>query len=455
MKKLTKRILALALAGIMLFAMAACGAKAPAAEGAEVPKAENAAPEAETVEIQFTDTMPSETRQVFFEGVFARYEEANPGVKIVYNSIPWDEAYKKLVSMGASNTLPDVFTGAPEIMTALGSSGALMDLTERFENMPSYGDLNAAALACKDTYSHNGKVYAIPDGFLSQSIFVRTDWLEEAGYNVEDLQDWTWDEYDEIARAITNPDEGRFGVSFRGGSNGTLRLIEFFGSMLEYTEVFPYGDNRSFFEDPQALELFKRFYANYVDGYSPVDSVNWAFKEQVEGFANGQCGLLNQTPEVIAMCEESMEEGVWTVLPQPVKPDAEIHSYTWGASGSYMIAENSDVREEAWKFVEWLSSPEINIEYCKAFICAPIYNSAMDDPFFSEGYMKAYAMQMTDPKVAYLVQPGYLSQWGYFMAEFGKTETQKYMTGEQTAEETLANIAAWMRENYDMDVASK
>jgi hypothetical protein len=32
-------------------------------------------------------------------------------------------------------------------------------------------------------------------------------------------------------------------------------------------------------------------------------------------------------------------------------------------------------------------------------------------------------------------------------------ETQKYLTGKQTSEETLNNLAQWMRENYDKDIA--
>lgn len=450
-KKNWKRVLVLMLSMVMISGLMACsGPKKDDAGEKNEGKAES-----KDVSFTFMDTMPSPEREKFYKDAIERYESENPGVKVEYTSVPWDEAYKKLVAMSASKTLPDILTGDTAITTALAGNGGLADLTDRFKAMPSYSDLNAAALASEITYSYKGKIYAIPDGFLSQGIFVRTDWLEKAGYKVEDLKNWTWDDYDEVVAKLTNADEGKFGMAFRGGNNGTLRLYEYFASQLEVTDMFPYGDNRSIFEDDRALELFENFYGHYTNGESPKDSINWGFKEQVDGFVSGQCGTLNQTPEVIKTCEDSMEEGTWTVLPQPVKKDAKIHSYMWGASGSYMLSADSKVQDAAWKFIEWLSSPEMNTEYAKAFSCSPLYNSAMKDPFFSEGYMNAYATQVSDSKVAYLAQPTWLSQWGYFLSEFGKVETQKYMSGEQTAQQTLDNLSKWLRDNYDADIANK
>ncbi|MHB8063804.1 MAG: ABC transporter substrate-binding protein [Ruminiclostridium sp.] len=452
MEKILKNGLALVLVLVMVVSMAACGAKAADTTTESTGDASKSVKEAT---VTFLDTMPSPERKGFFDKMIERYQKENPGIKIEYNTVPWDEAYKKVVAMGASKSLPDINTGDVGIMTALANNEALIDLTEKFKSMPTYGDLNAATKASESTYSFKGKIYSIPDGFLSQGIFVRNDLMSEKGYKVEDLQQWTWDDYDKVVKDLTNAEKTKFGMAFRGGNNGLLRLFEYFGSMLEETEMFPYGDNRSLFEAPGALELFKRFYSNYTEGYSPKDSINWAFKEQVEGFVNGQCATLNQTPEVIITCEDSMKKDTWTVLPQPVKPDAKIHSYTWGVTASYMISQNSKNQDAAWDFVEWTSSPEINIEYCKTFLCAPLYNSAMKDTFFSEGYMKAYAKQMSDSKVKFLEQPSWLSQWGYFLSEFGKVETQKYMAGEQTAEQTLSNLAKWMRDNYDKDIANK
>jgi multiple sugar transport system substrate-binding protein len=143
------------------------------------------------------------------------------------------------------------------------------------------------------------------------------------------------------------------------------------------------------------------------------------------------------------------------VLPQPVNPNAKKNSFVWGYSGGYSIASNSKKPDAAWTFIKWLSSPAINLEYSKGFGCLPLYKSGLKDAFYQNGVMKGYADALLDPKIQYLRQPNELSQWGYFLAEYYKTEVQKYMAGQQTAEQTLANISQWMSAQYDKDIAGK
>lgn len=57
-----------------------------------------------------------------------------------------------------------------------------------------------------------------------------------------------------------------------------------------------------------------------------------------------------------------------------------------------------------------------------------------------------------DPNLQYLTQPTELTQWGYFISEYATGECQKYMSGSQTAEQTLSNMAAWLSAEYDKDI---
>lgn len=455
MKKKLFSLAAITVAACLL--VTGCGAPtAPTAPGASKAASENKTESTGgKTEITFLDVMPSPERTALLEDLISRFEEENQTISVKYTSVPWDEAYKKLVAMGSSKTLPDVITSDVGIMQSLARPGYLLNLDDKFNSLPAKGDFSESTLAAKQSYSYDGSVYSVPDGWLTQGIFVRTDWLEEAGYKIEDLKNWTWDQYFEVIEKLTDPAKGRYGIAFRGGANGGLRFFEYLGSMLEVTGAFPGNDNKSIYSDPKALEYFEKFYGLYIDGYAPQDSINWGFKEMVEGFITGQCATLNQTPEVTVTAQQSMEEGTWTVLPQPVKPGAAKNSVVWGYSGAYSISANSKNPDAAWKFIEWLSSPEINLEYSQRFGCMPLYKSSLNDPFFQEGVMKGYADALLDPNIQYLAQPGELSQWGFFLSEYFKNESQKYMAGQQTAEQTLENAAKWMSEQYDNDIASK
>ncbi|MDD4681266.1 MAG: extracellular solute-binding protein, partial [Clostridia bacterium] len=149
----------------------------------------------EEANIKFLDVMPSEERTALLKGILDEFEDANSSIKVEYASVPWDEAYKKIVVMGSSDTLPDVFTGDVGIMLVMAQPGYAEKLTDKWNNWPYEDDLTAAATAASNMYTYNDDIYLIPDGFLLQGIFVRTDWLEELSIDVDSLQDWTWDEY--------------------------------------------------------------------------------------------------------------------------------------------------------------------------------------------------------------------------------------------------------------------
>jgi multiple sugar transport system substrate-binding protein len=65
--------------------------------------------EQQATELRFIDVSPSPTRQEYFTTTFDKFEQET-GIKVIYESVPWDDAANKLTVLGASNQLPDVMT---------------------------------------------------------------------------------------------------------------------------------------------------------------------------------------------------------------------------------------------------------------------------------------------------------------------------------------------------------
>ena len=78
-------------------------------------------------------------------------------------------------------------------------------------------------------------------------------------------------------------------------------------------------DGRSMYDQPEAIEALEFYKKLYEDGSHP-DSIAWGYSEMVEAFYSGVTAMLIQDPEVVATCEEYMEEGTWDVAPLPVGP---------------------------------------------------------------------------------------------------------------------------------------
>lgn len=397
------------------------------------------------VTVTYLDTLPSPERTALMQNIIAKFEAKNPDIKVEYTSVPWDNAYSKIMTMGASKTLPDVINSDDSSITSFTSAKYLASLQRYYNKWSQKGNLTKTTQLADNKFK--GQVYVIPDGFMCNGIFVRKDWVKTLGIDLNTLSKWTWDDYFNLIEKTTDKSKNRYGIAFRGGTNGIMRFGEYLCSVLQKNAWID-RNGKSIFSNPGAVAEFKKFYGLYTNGYAPKESINWGFNEMVQGFLNGQCATLNQTPEVTVVTAKSMAEGSWAVLPIPVKKGSKKLITTWGYTAGYAISSNSQHKDEAWKFIEFASSPEINMQYCKANNMLPIFKDSLADPYFKSDALKGYTDQMLDPNVVYVTQPRYLKEYGSFCATFGTQEVQKYMTGSQSAETTVKNLADFLENAY-------
>ena len=64
-----------------------------------------AAVHAETT-LKLTEVITSPQRTEFLNGQIAKFEQANPGVKVEVTSLPWGQAFEKLATMVAGREHP-------------------------------------------------------------------------------------------------------------------------------------------------------------------------------------------------------------------------------------------------------------------------------------------------------------------------------------------------------------
>ena len=58
--------------------------------------------------LQLTEVITSPQRTEVLKGMVARFEAANPGVKVEITSLPWGQAFEKLATMVSGGQVPDV-----------------------------------------------------------------------------------------------------------------------------------------------------------------------------------------------------------------------------------------------------------------------------------------------------------------------------------------------------------
>ena len=412
--------------------LAGCGSS----EKKEKTDSDTAKTESE-VTLRFIDVSPSPQRQKYYEGVFEKFKEEK-GITVKYESVPWDDAADKLTVLGTSGQLPDVITTHPLWLGQFTEADWVIPIDDYVEEN---GDQFVEAVQKinwaqeKERYGH---VYSVPDGFMVKGIFYRKDWVKEIGYEIPTGDKWTYDAYFDLIKALTDKDQKRYGNSFRGARGAFDPLLAYLQS---FTGGYVYDEEGNFIlNTPECVEAVEKWCEIYTDGYVPEDSVNWGFVEMVDNFTGGLTGTISNDSEVAMACEEKMDPEQWGVLPMPVSTvDGKLLNSA-GSPYSYTISKTSEYPEEALALVDFLVRPENNIEYCKMGGLIPIKNDVGDDETYGEnGPYAPFLAQLNDPN--FTVPPTY-GAFNYtdLHQDMFHTELQKYLLGQQSAEDVLNHI---------------
>ena len=271
-----------------------------------------------------------------------RFQEDNPdfSLNIVENS--QEAVVQRLntsLSSGVTTGLPNIVLiedyRAPSFLNSFeGSFYALGDYYETDD----FADYKLAA------GTHDGNVYNVPFDTGVTGLFVRTDYLEEAGYSLEDLQDITWEEYIEIGEAVYE----ETGISWITSDHGDLGLMRIMmqSSGVWWTEadgVTPY------IEGNESLRLAFENYKQMVD--AGIMNVHNQWDQFVQTFNNGDVVTVptgNWINPSIMQAED--QSGNWGIAPIPRQSlDDSVNASNLGGSSIYVL--DIDNKELAAEFL--------------------------------------------------------------------------------------------------------
>ncbi len=440
MKKITMLVIIVAMIATALLGCqptAVPAAPAAPADPAAPPQDAPAPAPAGDVTLRFIDVSPGPVRQAYFEDAFKRFE-GETGIKVKYESVPWDDAANKLTVMGASGQLPDVMTTWAGWLGQYVPAGWVIPLNKYIDPVKSEFTDVVTNIIWKSETENFTNIYTVPDGLMVKGIYYRKDWAKEKGMNFD--ENWTYDDYFKMVEGMYDAGQNHYGASYRGARGAFDPLMAY---MQSFTGGRTYDDEGNcLLNSKESVAAFIKWTDVYKKGFVPKESINWGFVEMVDNFTGGLTGTLINDSEVAATCLENMKDEQWGVMPMPLSTvDPNLRLNTVNSPYSYTISGHSKNPDEAWKLIEFLTRPDNNIEYCKLTGLIPIKKSVGDDPFYGEdGPYAGFVKQLNDPKVAVppLYGPMEITDLHQGMLH---EEVQKYLLGDQSAEDTLNKIA--------------
>lgn len=206
-----KKLLAVALSATMLFSLAGCGSDSSSE------KAESTSEKKITI-WAWDDSFNVKAANLAKEA----YQKNNKDVEVEVVSMAQDDIVQKLntsLSSGQTSGLPNiVLIEDYRIQYYLNSfPEALKDLSD-YVKASDFSDFKTKV------NQKDGKIYGVPFDSGVASLFYRTDYIEKAGYTIEDMKDITWDKFIEIGKAVKKA-TGKSMLTLDPSDLGQIRMM--------------------------------------------------------------------------------------------------------------------------------------------------------------------------------------------------------------------------------------
>ena len=439
------RLFALLLVLALLAGCAAPVAPAPAPAGEAGAGEEAAAAPGEAVTLRALFMQQAGYQQSDIEAMTADFEAAHPGMNVELEFVSYEALHDKIVTSAASGAgTYDVVLMDCIWPAEFAAAEFILDVTDRIPE-DVRADIWPGAL---EAVTYQGNLYGMP--WLNDVLYLYYNraMLQEAGF---DAPPRTWTELKEMGQAAV--DQGLVEYPF----------IEYFrqeeGLTIAYAYyLFAFGgeffneDNTPAFNSPEGVAALQYMVDGMNNGlYNPA-SLESTYEEVRRTFSQGsslfavnwayQLNLANDPAE-----SQIAGDAIVTLMPGEVAESATIN----GGMGLAVMAA-SEHPDEAWQYIEFLSSKEIQKRY--AANALPIWKSLFDDPELAQAQpavaQEQNFIEVSKQQYAFLrnrpLVPFY-SETSEIMAR----ELQAALTGGKTAEQALADAEAAVlavREEY-------
>ena len=386
-------------------------------------------------EIEWLQWFAAENTRDFYEGLVDEFEAANPNISVKLVTQPFGKVRESIVTDSAVGVGSDVLGLNMPWTTGFLKS----DILEPLDKYMSKGSnsFKTENLVQAPIGKINGKTWMVPLNAFPFVMHVNMDLVKKAGFSKPPT---SWSELKEQAVAISNLGDGISGIgmplSSQPPSNGPILtflplLYSNGGRIMDGTS--PNFDNSKVVETLNFINDLRKSGAMAPGFASRTGGVD------LEEFIAGRSGFLI-SPGVHASAVATRNPDLnYDLVRVPTNGVNAYRVHGWELG----IASKSKHKEEAWKFIDFLLSKEVNAKVAKASRALPGNLDSLD--LVSGGATSVMKTQMNilsgDEPVEELRQaPSAVASWS-IMTE----EMQSMLRGDQSAKEAASKVQSrWL-----------
>lgn len=219
-----------------------------------------------------------------YANVFSTYQQYAPNVEVEQMYVPSDYD-TKLQTLAVADDLPDLFWVGESGVKKYKDAGMLSELDSVIEEYPQLTENIIDGVL--EFGNIDGQQVAFPKDWTSYVMYLNLDMFEEAGVEVP-TNDWTVDDYKEIAAELTQKNGDRTTVYGTAINNYRADWINWMGNY----EADWFADGKSNLSSPEALEGLGVMYDLVQAGSAPSPgSVSATGDSEDRLFITGQVAM--------------------------------------------------------------------------------------------------------------------------------------------------------------------
>ena len=305
------------------------------------------------------------------------FMQKNPGIHVTVQSISWANAHQKLLTAVAGTQTPDITQMGTDWLPEFAKTGAL-------DTVPSNISSSAFFPSAWQTGSYSGTQYGVPWYVETRVLYYRTDLAQKAGITHAPT---TWDELLADAQAMHQKGGSKYGIYL--GSNDYQELLPFIwqGNGQVYT------GNQFTLNSPAVVQALSYYQSFFKQGLTPQsEPPNF---DEVQTFDQGSTPMFFSGPWTIGLIKQeggATMDGKWSIAPMPQKMTNT--SYLGGSD--LAVFKNSPNKAAAWKFVQYLASPDVQVKWYNTVADLPAVQSAWNTgTLSSDKYLAIFHTQLS------------------------------------------------------------
>lgn len=359
------------------------------------------------------------------------YEKAT-GVKVNVMEVPYDDLNTKIANAGKADDLPDV-ARVPQVNPVW--TDELIDLSDLATSHKAMDSLI--------TKTSDGKVLTIPSDLTAVGLMLNTSLFDKAGVSYPKTSDesWIWDEFIDAVTKVQAATGAKYGMVMDASSHRERSFMYQFGS--KGVQKQSDGTYKLDAGAKTALEFLKK-----IDDDKIMPKSVWASNDDPSAlFKSGQVAAYYSGNWQISDFINSITSFEWKTVPMPSQPTRATNIGT-----NYMVSFSN----EGKKFLDWFYSTENYTKFCEigSYLPAlediePNYSDRLDDFRMYQDEIAKADQSVSAHQITTQLE---LALQGAVLGEDPmKSETVKYLTGEQDVDTAIANMEKRFTESYALD----